>query len=269
MVLMPGRLVEFNGQSGGSNVPRINKKRKKRREMSRKAQNRWLAGLAVLVAGAAIWAVIPKPAPVSSVPAYTPPSVGFTDDRPRAMFIGDSWVGGSDMGGNGWKNFSYILAGRMDWRYSEASRGGSGYIRPVEPLGNFSDPARMDEVKRAQPDYTFVVNGINDWQEGITKEELAATAAKTYDAILAAAPETKLIVIGMMAPGEPTANTRAALEVLKPEVESRGGLFIDPVTDPWWDGKDADYVGTDNYHLTDQGHVFLAEKLEAILKEAL
>lgn len=200
--------------------------------------------------------------------SYTPAPVAAADE-PTALFIGDSWVGGSEMGGNDWANFSYILAGKMGWEWAEASRGGSGYIRTVEPLGNFSDPARMEEVANIQPDYTFVVNGINDWQEGITPEDLGAAAAKTYDAILAAAPETQLIVIGMMAPGEPTANTLAARDTLRPLVEERGGIYIDPVTDPWWDGENMEFVGSDKYHLTDEGHKFLADKLAGILKERL
>ncbi|MFE4543437.1 SGNH/GDSL hydrolase family protein [Arthrobacter sp. NPDC056727] len=229
----------------------------------------FLAVAALAVTGMALSYHPAQPEPVPAAATYTPPPIHITDDRPLAMFIGDSWVGGSAMGGNGWNNFSYIVAGRMDWRFAEASRGGSGYIRPVQPLGTFSGEARMARVKEAQPTYTFVVNGINDWQEHITKEELAAAATKTYDAILAAAPKTKLIVIGMMAPGAPTANTLAARDVLKPLVEARHGLFIDPVTDPWWDGEDEKYVGTDKYHLTDAGHEFLAKKLEAILRKAL
>jgi hypothetical protein len=173
------------------------------------------------------------------------------------------------MGGNGWRNFAYILAGRMGWKFTDASKGGSGYIRPVEPMGNFGSDIRIAKIKENQPNYTFVVNGINDWQERITRDQLREVAASTYDRILAAAPNTKLVVIGMMAPGKATANTIAARDVLRPLVEDRGGLFIDPVTDPWWDGEDADFVGTDHYHLTDDGHVFLAKKLEGILRDAL
>ncbi len=181
---------------------------------------------------------------------------------PHVAFIGDSYVGGSDMGGYGASNFTRLWSAEMNWLpYIVDGIGGSGYQEGArQKIGprNYGAPARSERLN-AMVDLVFVINGVNDF-----KQPLAGTEPKAYQAyvsITKAAPKARVIAIGYIPLRGDTTQARkrnAALAVAARRAEI---TFWNPMDQGWLTGENARFIGSDRYHMTDVGHAHLARVL--------
>lgn len=196
----------------------------------------------------------------SAYASYTPATPTIAPrTRPVVTFIGDSYTGGSAMGGNKEKNYSHLVAKHFDWIYVNQGIGGTGYIAPgggTEPRTFGSAPQVYRVTMLDRPSIVFLVDGVNDL--GKPLDDLAAAVDKTIKSYAAAAQKSEIVVVGYIAPGPANKKFLDANQVLKAAAEKNGVTFWDPAAEDWLKGK-SELIGSDQFHLTDAGHEYLAQ----------
>lgn len=232
-------------------------------------QNFGLAALAaVTLTSVVLLLVWWPPAPPRTAPRPDFKPVTSAPAGPKSVFIGDSWVGGSDMGGVGDENFSSLVANRFGWTMDSSAIGGTGYL--TQPT--FGDPTRVALIRQVNADVVVLFNGVNDLDLSRHVDPLAKlpeSAATTYARVAAAAgPNTHVVVFGYV-PLEGTNDLfRQANRILERAAERKSFLFVDPSVNPWFDGRQHHFIGSDEFHPTDAGHRYLADIVTQRLRAA-
>lgn len=92
---------------------------------------------------------------------YTPPPDNYQSPTvpPTVVFIGDSYTGGSDMGGRGKKNWTRIAADDLNWRACTFAIGGSGWTRGTN---DWTFGSRVDWALARNPSAVVFANAVND-----------------------------------------------------------------------------------------------------------
>jgi lysophospholipase L1-like esterase len=198
----------------------------------------------------------------------------------RLMVFGDSLSDGSAQNtgaGNGtWFARAARLLGATDaW---EQARGGTGYITPGS-YATLADRVNADVIAWA-PDRLIVWAGYND--NGGNQTTIGTAASSLYTAIKSGLPSCQVYVIGCWSatatPATSVSNTDATLRTA---AAAAGFPFISPLTGgcydatgtlvathgPWINsGNIAAYIGGDNIHPTDAGHIYLSRRITAALR---
>lgn len=191
-------------------------------------------------------------------------TISTVDSRPSVpiVIIGDSYTGGSDIGGNGNQNWTAKVQGQLDENaysipYHVYAEGGSGYVQRGSAGSTFSDLA--DSLT---PDTGIVVVFGSRNDEGSEPAQVDEAARALYAKITAVAPQAKLLVIGPPWVNEnaPT-NLLAIRDVLQTAATETGATFVDPLAEGWFFGADSQLIGTDGVQPTDDGHTYMAEKI--------
>ncbi len=215
-------------------------------------------------------AVVAAPAP----PAV--PTIDTARHKQMAAFVGDSWVGGSDMGGRGPENFTELIADHFNWDSRNVGVGGTGYVDDGGRNDRFGSTTRLSAAAGTSPDILFIINGINDLddvapdQMPIRVREIRTNSLAAYETFRARLPQTKIVVIGFVPPGDSTALIREVNGILAQQARVAGVDFINPTggTAPeWFSGANKRFIGVDRYHPTTPGHVVLANTLIPILEQ--
>ncbi|MFF7295301.1 GDSL-type esterase/lipase family protein [Streptomyces sp. NPDC008265] len=202
----------------------------------------------------------------------------------RLGAFGDSISDGSAHntgGGIGtWVHRVARLLGTTDvW---EQGRGATGYCANGT-TGNFGTRAPADVIGW-NFDRLIIWGGYND-VGGFDQAVIRAAADALYAQIKQGLPACETTVIGCWAPtGTPAPSIVVTDETLRAAAAAAQLPFISPVTGtvynaagqavvthgPWiTTGNAAAYVGTDNVHPTDAGHVYLSRRIVAALRELL
>lgn len=227
---------------------------------------------------------------------YIPPTASLwaaTSRTDRVMVLGDSVSDGSSYstgaGCGTWFYRTARLLGMNDaW---EQGRGGTGYITPGS-FAVFQDRLAGD-VYPYKPGKLFVWGGYND-NTG-SQSAISAAASTLYSSIKTNLPDTQVFVLGCWAPtGSPAGSIVNTDATLRAAALVAGFPFISPLTGAIYDslgnlvathgafitgtGKsgavkgdgNADlYIGADGVHPTDAGHVYLARRISAAVRELL
>jgi lysophospholipase L1-like esterase len=227
---------------------------------------------------------------------YIPPTAALwavPSRTDRSMVLGDSLSDGSTMntgaGAGTWFFRAMRLLGMTDaW---EQGRGGTGYITPGT-TAVLQDRFALD-VLPYNPAKLFVWAGYND--NGGSQTAIATAASTLYTSIKAGLPTTQVFVLGCWSPtGSPAASITTTDATLRTAAAAAGFAFISPTTGNIYDtsgglvtshgpfitgtGKagattgngNADlYIGTDGVHPTDAGHIYLARRIAASVRELL
>lgn len=229
-----------------------------------KAVVAWLVALVVLAAGVVVFVAAPGAGqpdrPVGPDVVAAPPA---TPELYRVAVVGDSYTGGSQMGGNTpTSNWVSVMVSqfRRDGVEMEARKdavGESGYISPGSKDVTFGQL-----VSRAvQPDTQALVlfGSRNDsGQPGIEQAVLAACAEARK-----IRPGILIVVVG-----PPWVNEDVPLLVSKNRDEvaagarAIGATFIDPIAERWFMNPDtASFIGADGIHPNDAGHTFMGQQI--------
>jgi lysophospholipase L1-like esterase len=195
------------------------------------------------------------------------PTFGTTRVPPPAVkFFGDSYTGGSDMGGvdeTGWPAIACDSLGCTD---SVESTSGAGFINGEADgrgLNNALDATRANSLSNV----VVIAAGANDYR--YTSEENAAAADAFIARVQSRWPEAKLVIIGPFwrndDPSDVLVDLDEHLEGLAAEI---GAPFASPIQQGWLTGENARFIGTDNVHPDDEGHVFIATQLIPLLEQA-
>ena len=223
--------------------------------------------------GATMWSTVPK--------------------SDRFMVFGDSLSDGSAVntggGGGTWAHRAARILGSND--YWNESRGGTGYIT----AGSFATLANRValDVIGWNPNRLVIWAGYND--NGGVQLDISTAAASLYATIRAGLPNTDVFIVGCWSPtGSPASSITNTDNTLKAAAAAAGYPFISPVTGSiynasgtlvathgaWITGTghvgattgtgNADiYVGSDAVHPTDEGHVYLARRISAAIRELM
>ncbi|MET1084126.1 MAG: SGNH/GDSL hydrolase family protein [Burkholderiales bacterium] len=212
-----------------------------------------VSGLAIVVA--VLVGVAVQPTPLPPVPeGYVRPSNELPPVAPTVVFIGDSYTGGSDMGGRGDANWTAVAADTLGWRDCSFGVGGSGW---TVGASGWTYGARVDWALSRHPSLIVFSNGINDVKGDAALIGPAAAEALAY--LRSKDADVPVVVVGPM-----QVQNFPALYVMNDGVAAASAAntatFVDAVAGGWFTGADRVYVGTDQFHPTDEGHVYLAQK---------
>jgi lysophospholipase L1-like esterase len=227
---------------------------------------------------------------------YLPPGATMWSTVRRAdrfMAFGDSLSDGSAIntgGGAGtWVHRAARFLGSNDvW---DEARGGTGYIT----AGSYATLANRvtADVIAWTPNRLVVWAGYND-NTG-SQSAIATAAASLYSTIKAGLPSCEVYIIGCWSPtGSPASSITNTDTTLRTAAAAAGYPFISPITGGCYDSTgtlvathgawitgtgrvgattgsgNADiYIGTDAVHPTDAGHVYLARRITAAIRELM
>lgn len=199
-------------------------------------------------------------------------STGYTPQTERQMYsmppnmvvIGDSYTGGSDMGGRDQRNWVPILAKRLGYLHCSYAVGGSGW---TQGRAGVTFGARVEWALRRDPDFVVFFNGVNDLKADIGDVGVAADAALAN--LRAQNPTIPVVVIGPVLVQDSSApKTRAMADLIETAANRHSAVFVDPMKEGWFGGADRQLIGSDRFHPTDEGMTYLAEKVEQSLQSA-
>ncbi|WP_411102456.1 GDSL-type esterase/lipase family protein [Streptomyces sp. cmx-4-9] len=227
---------------------------------------------------------------------FLPPTATMWSAVPkggRFMGFGDSLTDGSAIntgGGAGtWLHRTARLLGSNDvW---DEARGGTGYIT-VGAYATLATRVAADVVAW-NPSRLVVWAGYND--NGGSQPTISAAAASLYSTIRAGLSGAEVYIIGCWSPtGSPGASITNTDATLRAAAAAAGYPFISPITGAIYDATgalvathgawitgtgrvgattgsgNADiYIGTDAVHPTDAGHVYLARRIAAAIRELM
>jgi lysophospholipase L1-like esterase len=208
-----------------------------------------------LAVGAATAIVFALPQPVFFLLATQPPVVAF---------VGDSYTGGSDMGGYDEKGWPQIVSASLDWTPVLFAIGGSGFVSGGS--GNETFLQRIPRVVTAQPNVVIVEGGGNDLSQGHSINEIVDGATAVLQQLHAGLPTARLILVSPVVPGNPSAAALNLRDRMIQVAQNADAAFIDPIADQWLSGPQAQYISSDGVHPTDEGHAAIARLAEPRLR---
>lgn len=226
-----------------------------------------LAVLALAVTAAAI--AMPKAqAPVSErVAMYTPEPLPET----RVVgVIGDSYTGGSLMGGIEDKNWTAVLARELNLEgervaFNPIGLGGSGYVSRGPNGKTFGDV--VPQGAHSKTDVVVIFGSINDERQPIG--EVTKASDNVLKDIRKALPKAPIVIIGpAWMNADVPAEVFAVRDALKANAAASKVTFVDPLAEKWFFDRPS-FIGTDGVHPTDEGHTYMSEKIKPHLTKAL
>lgn len=200
----------------------------------------------------------PSAAPVGNGTLPARPAEPAPVVRPRVAIVGDTWAAGSAVGGRGERNWSMRMADERGWDVRRYLARGSGY----SVGGKTSIRTRLTEVAASRPDVVLL------WAADVERDWVRAGngATATYRELERLVPSARIIVIGSVAlPGRDRANDIRVSTAQRFAAWRTRIPYIDPLDDRWFDGPKARYLGRDRVHLTDDGHRYVADLIDAEL----
>ena len=214
--------------------------------------------LAARAAGVATPATEVRPA----LPGSRPPS---------ALFVGDGWTAGAGVGPQ--QSFACLTAAALGWICNNGGQDGTGYV---------ADGSQGADAARGRPyasriasyrtlyaaDYVVISGGAAD--AGAPSGRRTAAVRRTFDAVAAAYPDARVVVVGPLVAGDhPSRDLRRLDAVLRAEAARRGWLFVETLDPPWIPSRLVPGLMTrDGARPTAAGHGHLAGQLATAIQVA-
>jgi lysophospholipase L1-like esterase len=190
----------------------------------------------------------------------------------QVAIIGDSYTGGSPEGGYGLDGWPSVLDRSLREKgyfvaFQVAGLGGSGYSG-VGPNGqSFVDA--VPDVVRPDTDLVIFLGSRNELN--VDPNVLRAAALEAYGNAQTIAPTARLTVIGAPWVNENIPEVvRLMNDNLAVAASQVGAQWVDPtVGEGWFFAEDAAMIGADGVHPTDDGHIFMASRIEPLVLNEL
>lgn len=189
-----------------------------------------------------------------------------TERAPVLAVYGDWYVSGTDQGGVGPAGWPAIVSQRIGAEATVPHAApAAGYVAESATGDTFLTLAQNTPEPTA--DVTIVFGSRNDYLS--TPAEITAAATRTFETIRATAPQTELLVIG---PAWTDAAVPPELLPVRDAVQqaaaAAGATFVDPIAERWF-FDDTGLISTDLISPTDAGHVYLADRIEPVVRQLL
>jgi lysophospholipase L1-like esterase len=248
--------------------------------MSKRSAGLLLGLVVALVAGLLAFASIWEPSnggaqpgnPITVPAATTPPTVETTTipirPKTRVSVIGDSYTAGTDMGGSrdaGWATLAIRPLTNESRIVNQTVNaiGGTGYVKGYEDKPPFG--RRVQDALTEDTSVVVVFGSRNDGNRPIED-----AARSMFAEIRASAPGATLIVVAPPWVNEnPPDNIVAMRDTLKAVSEEFGAVFVDTLADEWFYNEDSRLIGEDGVHPTNEGHVYMADRLRPVIEANL
>ena len=190
-------------------------------------------------------------------------------DTNLVTVVGDSYVYGSNMGGQTIHNWTFLaeagLQGKLVTDVVSAGVGGSGYVTRGPKDKVFSEILPVSVGPKN--DLVVFFGSRND--RGVNPKEVAAAAADAYTEARKLAPKAKLLVIGpAWTDAQVPDDVLAIRDALKSAAKTAGASWVDPIAERWFFDQPA-LIGSDGVHPTDEGHAYMAKLLLPYLRAAV
>lgn len=231
---------------------------------------RW--ALIVMIVGAAVVVVMSTLAvnrqnsvASGAAPSSTPTEATPSTEAPRPVLavFGDSFTAGSDMGGRGDASWPVVLANRLSLRLDVHAQEGAGYITPS---AGKTLPLLAEENPNSEAAVVIVFAGRNDGNQ--TSADIRDAAAETFSTIRFNSPNAQLVVVGPSWALSSSPDAARVRDAVKAAADEAKATFVDPVADQWFADQPA-VIGADRVHPTDEGHVYMADRIEPLVTAAL
>jgi lysophospholipase L1-like esterase len=231
-------------------------------------RNAWkIAGLAALSAATIALAILAiGGATLSTTAGKTPAITGTYTPKeipPAVTIMGDSFTAGSAMDSGPISRWPSLLTRELGIRANNLAIGSVGYKAANDKGETITTQAD------AIPDDTDAIvffGGRNDTEP---KEAIQEAAASAYAAALRAVPANKIVAIGPTWPTpNPPRNILADRDAAKAAAELAGIRFVDPISEGWMVDM-PELIGADKVHPTNEGHVYLKDKIAPLVAELL
>jgi lysophospholipase L1-like esterase len=212
-------------------------------------------------------------------PAAKPDPVTLTvPPRPGVDYVaivGDSFTAGSDEGGTAKAGWPYLVYTQlkdqrifMDARVDAMST--SGWVESSrQDARSFAE--HLNAATGAN-DRLVVLFGARDVDAGVPAEELAAAVQRTVAKAKEKAPKATILIIGpawtAWEDDGPGAEALLVRDTLKAQAEAAGAMFVDPIAEQWF-ADQPDLMGPDGVNPTDEGHVYMADKIAPLIAHLL
>lgn len=242
----------------------------------RKATVRWnwiglavIAALALSLAGFALNRPVPPATVSDQVRDYklAGPAQSF-----QFTAIGDSYTGGSPMGGSRGTATNWVVHTAAAIRAkgtpiieNESGIGGSGYVNRGPEGDTFGE--RAAKVINSNTDVIVFFGSINDQRQPL--DEIAAAAEKAWMDAKTRSPNAQFVIVGpaWMHHDVPV-SIDAITQALKSLADKHGFQFVDPDAERWFLDT-PEMIGSDDVHPIDAGHVFMSDKLTGHIEAAI
>lgn len=191
-----------------------------------------------------------------------------------AAIIGDSYTSGSPQGGHGPQSWAALLKSNLHDDGVELSEnvgavGASGYVAP----GHFSAGVFADQIGRVvgtNDNLVIIFGSRNDAK--VPADDLTQAVHTALVKVHDMAPKAKVLLISpawaAWSTYPPSVDMVKVRDVLKTEAELTGATLLDPIADKWFADR-PDVIGEDGVHPTDEGHVYMAERITPVVKQLL
>jgi lysophospholipase L1-like esterase len=195
------------------------------------------------------------------------------DAKPaNVAIIGDSYTGGSPLGGVGPAGWPELARDRL---YKQGllvvptvtGLGGAGYVT-VGTDGETLGQAVPRTVTPADKVVLFFA-GMNDGT--VPTDQVQAAAGAAFQSAHQIAPAARMLVIGPAWPNDQrdTPQVHRLRDAIKNAALSVGADFVDPIAEAWFATTPPGDIGADGVHPTDAGHVYLADQIEPHIRVEL
>lgn len=193
----------------------------------------------------------------------------------KVAILGDSWVAGalgvSSM--NTWGGQVCQLLGMPEALLS--GQGGTGYANPGTTTATkiFGDTGRITPIINLAPTDVIIFGSINDGTYAAAT--IKANAKTLYATLRAGIPGVRLHVVLPQPTTEAQQNSAGQLanrQAVREAAQETDGVYsiIDGVAAGWLtESNRPRFLGSDNSHLTQEGHDYLARRLAAALRPGL
>ena len=229
---------------------------------------RWLLLLTgIFLIACAVTVLAFRPVDVAQ-PTGTQIPVMSTENDDKGPFviayIGDSYTSGSFMNDGPESLWTSKVEG--DFVPFRLAAGGTGYVSASEggaPKSFVGQAARV-------PDDSNIVIFLGSRNDGQVDYETIRTAAlKAFSQASANAPSATIVVIGpVWTNATPPTGVVEASRAVGDAARTAGLLFVDPLAEKWF-AEMPGLIGSDGVHPTNAGHLYLAEKIQPLLDEAV
>lgn len=203
--------------------------------------------------------VHPSAQPTST--ASAPIAASHGRPAPVALIIGDSYSAGvgATTPDRGW---SSILDRELEWDTTVLSAPGGGYAKPGTNGQTLEQMLADTDLTELRPDVVIIQSGYND--TSVRPEETRAAIRAMRTTLTERLPGVPVVVVGQFWPGEPTAASRAAAEIIQASWAGREDtLVLDPISDGW-----SSFDTIDDRHPDDAGHALIAQKIIDAMRTA-
>lgn len=212
------------------------------------------------VAGLAVWADKHRAGqPDSSAPVVSAESLNPEEPlRPAFAFIGDSYAYG-ERASSSTRSYPRLVCAAHNALCDVNAQVGTGYVNKSTIAGRqaFADRIQYLAQNGRAPDLIVVQGGLNDSGKA---DEVRAAASKTFAAIKAAFPTSKVIVVGpVITPGARAADTVRVRDAIRAATRTAGSTFLDPMAERWV--TDPALFDADRVSLNDRGHKIFADRI--------